>query len=174
MRKVFWLREGVIAGRSGPNRDAWSPEELAAGGIGAVLSVNDGELVHSDDLSAVGVIYSCVPLSDSAPPRPGDLKICLDALPRGLNFVVSSIESGRNVLVHCSSGKDRTGMFLSYYLCATEGLAPASAIEQVRRVRPIALSAEGWETLTLDVLRELVRAKDGRIAVEGQDQRRRR
>jgi protein-tyrosine phosphatase len=165
MRNVFWLREGVIAGRSGPNRDAWSPKEFAAAGIGAVLSVNDGELVHSDDLSAVGVDYRCVPLSDSAPPQPGDLQICVEALPRALGFVVSSIESGRSVLVHCSSGKDRTGMFLSYYLCVREGLAPARAIEHVRRVRPIALSAEGWETFTLDVLRQLVRGKDGRIAV---------
>jgi hypothetical protein len=39
------------------------------------------------------------------------------------------------VLVHCSSGKDRTGMFLSYYLCATEGMAPSRAIQEIRRVR---------------------------------------
>jgi protein-tyrosine phosphatase len=87
-----------------------------------------------------------------------------------LRFVLSSIKTGRSVLVHCSSGKDRTGMFLTYYLCATESLAPARAIEEVRRVRPVALSAEGWETFALDVLRELVpdqleQGKDGRNAV---------
>jgi len=155
MRHVFWLRRGVIAGRSGPNRDAWMPADLAAGGIGAVLSVNDGELVHSDDLSSVGIRYCCIPLSDAAPPLPGDLEVCLDALPRALEFAVSSIAAGRSVLVHCSSGKDRTGMFLSYYLCATERLAPAEAITEVKRVRSVALSAEGWEQLTLDVLRRL-------------------
>ena len=165
MRHIFWLREGVIAGRSGPNRDAWTAKELAAGGIGSVLSLNDGELVHSNDLSAAGISYSCIPLSDSAPPRSGDFQICVGALPRALSFVVSSIEAGRSVLVHCSSGKDRTGMFLSYYLCAVEGLAPVRAIEEIRRVRPIALSAEGWEAFALAVLRELVRGKDGRIAV---------
>ena len=121
MRNVFWLREGAIAGRSGPNR-----------------------------------AYSCVPLSDAAPPLPGDLQTCVDALPKALRFVLSEIESERCVLVHCTSGKDRTGMFLTYYLCATEGLAPTRAIEEVRRVRPVALSAEGWETFTLDVMRELV------------------
>jgi protein-tyrosine phosphatase len=164
MRNVFWLREGVIAGRSGPNRDAWSPEELAGGGIGAVLSVNDGELVHSEDFCAVGIDYSCVPLSDAAPPQPGDLRTCVDALPKALRFALSSIESGRRVLVHCTSGKDRTGMFLTYYLCATEGLAPAHAVEQVRIVRPVALSADGWETFTLDVLRELL--PDSRSSAE--------
>ena len=165
MRHLFWLREGVIAGRSGPNRDTWSPEELTAGGIGAVLSVNDGELVHSNDLAAAGIDHSCIPLSDSAPPRHGDLQICVDALPKALSFVVTSIEAGRSVLVHCNSGKDRTGMFLSYYLCAKEGLAPARAVDEIRRVRPIALSAEGWEAFTLAVLRELTRGTRGRIAV---------
>lgn len=156
MHNAFWLRKGVIAGRSGPNRDPWSPQELAAGGIGAVLSVNDGELVHPEDLHGSGIDYRCIPLSDAAPPRPGDVQICVEALPRALRFVLSSIESGRTVLVHCSSGKDRTGMLLTYYLCVTENLTATQAIDEVRRVRPIALSAEGWSGLTLDVLRELL------------------
>jgi protein-tyrosine phosphatase len=156
MRNVFWLRERVIAGRCGPNREAWNPKDLQGGGIGAVLSVNDGELVHSGDLRAMGIDYGGIPLSDAAPPQAGDLDACVKALPKALEFALSAIESGRSVLVHCSSGKDRTGMFLTYYLCMTEGLAPARAIEEVRRVRPIALSAEGWEAFTLDALRELL------------------
>ena len=46
-------------------------------------------------------------------------------------------------------------MFLSYYLCKTEGLPAAQAIEEVKLVRPIALTADGWETLTLRVLNTL-------------------
>jgi protein-tyrosine phosphatase len=152
MRKVFWLRPHVIGGRSGPNKDFWNPGELARGGFGAIISVNDGELVHPEALSAVGIDYKCVPLSDSAPPQPGDLERCAAALPQALAFALQSIESGRSVLVHCHSGKDRTGMFLSYFLCETEGLPAAEAIEEVKRVRPIALSAEGWEPFTLRVL----------------------
>ena len=155
MRNVFWLRDGVIGGRSGPNRDAWSAKDLADGGIGAVLSVNDGELVRPSELSEVGIDYSCVPLSDAAPPLPGDLDVCVDALPRALSFAVRSMSSRRTVLVHCSSGKDRTGLFLSYFLCATEGLSPSDAIREVRRVRPIALSADGWEIFAHHVLTEL-------------------
>ena len=156
MHNVFWLRPCVIAGRSGPNKDVWDPKELARGGIGAVLSVNDGELVHPEDLAAVGIDYKCVPLSEAAPPQPGDLEICTAALPKALEFALVSIESGRSVLVHCHSGKDRTGMFLSYYLCKTEGLPPMEAIEEVKRVRPIALSAEGWESFTRTVIDALV------------------
>ena len=155
MRNVFWLRPGVIGGRTGPNYDMWDPKDLAAGGIGAVLSVNDGELVRPHELAAVGIDYCRVPLSDAAPPQPGDLEICISALPRALSFVVSSIDRRRGVLVHCRSGKDRTGLFLAYYLCVTEGLTPRDAIRELRRVRPIALSAEGWESFSYQVLGEL-------------------
>ncbi len=152
MRNVFWLRDGVIGGRSGPNRDAWDPAVLYAGGVRAVLSVNDGELVDPHDLNKAGIEYACVPLSDAAPPRLGDLETCLDALPRALSFAVRMIERRGNVLVHCSSGKDRTGLFLSYYLCMVDGLEPEEAIQEVRRVRPIALTAEGWEAFARQVL----------------------
>ena len=46
-------------------------------------------------------------------------------------------------------------MFLTYYLCKMEGLSAEQAIEEVRRVRPIALSAEGWELFTREVLARL-------------------
>jgi protein-tyrosine phosphatase len=117
--------------------------------------VNDGDLVRPDELAAVGIDYCRVPLSDAAPPQPGDLEICISALPRALSFVVSSIDRRRGVLVHCRSGKDRTGLFLTYYLCVTEGLTPSDAIQELRRVRPIALSAEGWESFSFQVLGEL-------------------
>ena len=155
MRNVFWLRPGAIGGRTGPNCDTWDPKDLAAGGIGAVLSVNDGDLVRPDELAAVGIEYCRVPLSDAAPPQPGDLEICISALPRALSFAVDSIGRNRAVLVHCRSGKDRTGLFLSYYLCVIEGLTSSEAIRELRRVRPIALSAEGWESFAYQVLGEL-------------------
>ena len=134
MRNVFWLRPGVIGGRTGPNYDTWDPQDLAAGGIGAVLSVNDGALVRPDELDAVGIEYCRAPLSDAAPPQPGDLEICVSALPRALSFAVDSIGRNRAVLVHCRSGKDRTGLFLTYYLCVVEGLTPSEAIRELRRV----------------------------------------
>ena len=155
MRNVFWVRDGVIGGRSGPNRDAWCAKDLAEGGIGAVLSVNEGELVRATELAEAGIDYCCVPLSDAAPPQPGDLQVCVNALPRALSFALRSIGCHRSVLVHCSSGKDRTGMFLSYFLCATEALSPDNAVREVRRARPIALSADGWEAFAYQVLEKL-------------------
>ena len=162
MKHIYWLRDGVIAGRTGPDRDGWSPTQLAKAGIGAILSVNDAALVHVEDLHEVGISHKCVPFSDAAPPLPGDFEVCLDALPRALEFAVHEIASGKSVLVHCSSGKDRTGMFLSYFLCVTEGLSPGEAIMELRRFRPIALSAEGWEEFTFQVLTTLAgRSNEG-------------
>lgn len=157
MQHVFWLKPAILGGRTGPNRDTWDPKALVDGGIGAVLSVNKGELVQSDDLIAAGILYKCVPLPGSEPPQPGDLERCIEALPKALDFIFSTIDSGRCTIVHCTSGKDRTGMLLSYYLCETEDLDPEEAIQKVKQVRPTALSAEGWEDLAVEVLRALAK-----------------
>jgi len=54
--------------------------------------------------------------------------------------------------VHCSAGKDRTGLFMSYFLIREFGLDVDAAIMRVRAVRPQAMSALGWETLARRVL----------------------
>lgn len=124
--------------------------------------MNDGELCHPRDFAQVGVAYACFPLSENAPPRPGDVEQCVHALPSAYAFAVSHFERERSVLVHCRSGKDRTGLFLAYALLR-QGVSPSidDAIEAVRRVRPIAFSAPGWPEHARDVLRRLGGAKSG-------------
>jgi len=63
------------------------------------------------------------------------------------------MKEGRATVVHCSSGKDRTGLLLAYYLVREEGLSVAAAMEELRRVRPIALTALGWHQFAIDILR---------------------
>jgi hypothetical protein len=43
-------------------------------------------------------------------------------------------------------------MFLSYFLMRERGLTPHAAIAAVRKVRPIALSAAGWDAFAREVL----------------------
>ena len=152
MNHVFWLVPGVLAGRSGPNRDPWDAQDLRAGGIGAILSVNDGGACHPEDFAALGMSYRCIPLSRNEPPRDGDLEHCLAALPVAYDYVRGELDEQRAVLVHCRSGKDRTGLFMCYFLIRESGMSIDDAIAEVRRVRPIALSAEGWEDLAVAVL----------------------
>lgn len=56
-----------------------------------------------------------------------------------LSLAVSAIDSllsrGHRVLVHCSAGKDRTGMVLAAYLIAKRGLSAEEAISFVRLKR---------------------------------------
>jgi protein-tyrosine phosphatase len=153
MQNVFWLIPGKLAGRTGPNVDPWNAKNLKEGGIDAVLSVNGGNLVDVAALEASGIAYACIPFSWNAPPIPGDLEICLEALPKAFAFVQRNIEAGKAVMIHCTSGKDRTGLLMSYYLMRTQGLSVDEAILEVRRVRPIALSAAGWDEFGREILR---------------------
>ena len=85
MESLFWLDPGRLAGRPGPNAEPWDLGRLRAGGIGAVLSVNDGQDCVAAEFDAAGIDH-------------------------------------------------------------------IRAIVRVRGVRPIALSAEGWESLAERVL----------------------
>jgi protein-tyrosine phosphatase len=143
---------GRLAGRPGPNREPWDPSALRGLGIDAVLSVNDGEGCDQDELEALGLVYQCVPFPPNEPPQAGDEEICRSALPAAYDFVTAQHAGGRAVLVHCSAGKDRTGLFMSYFLMREFGLDVDSAIMRVRAVRPRALSAMGWERLARRVL----------------------
>ncbi|HKJ51772.1 MAG TPA: tyrosine-protein phosphatase [Gammaproteobacteria bacterium] len=155
MQHVFWLRQNRIAGRSGPDLDPWIPEQLAAAGIGAVVSVNYALSVYPDDLARAGLVTACFPMADNAPPRPGDFEYCIEMLPRVFDYLAERIDEGRIPLIHCSAGKDRTGLVLCDYLCRAEDFAPLDAIRELRRVRPIALTAPGYEDFAIEVLTAL-------------------
>ena len=152
MNKVFWLLPGQLAGRSGPDQDPWDLDALHSAGFRAVLSVNDGIDCDAASFRSRAIRYACVPFSTNAPPLPGDDAICRAALPRAYHFVTRALRDRLPVLVHCTAGKDRTGMFLSYFLMRERGLTPYAAIAAVREVRPIALSAAGWDAFAREVL----------------------
>lgn len=151
MEHIFWLREGKIAGRTGPNTHPWDLEKLKANGITAILSVNDGEAVHESMLVSLEIKYGNFPMSPNAPAREGDLEFCLENLPKAMKYIHENIPNGP-VLIHCRSGKDRTGMVMAAYLIEFEGLSVKDAMAKVLSVRPIAFSAEGWMEFGADVL----------------------
>lgn len=152
MKHIFWLIQDQLCGRPGPNHQPWDAGELQSAGIGAVLSVNNADSVYADDFSAIGMSHCCIPLADNAPPREGDLALCIKQLPLAYRFVKDEIESGHAVLIHCRQGKDRTGLFMAYFLIKQLGLDSLDAIARVKAVRPIALTAEGWNPFALEVL----------------------
>jgi protein-tyrosine phosphatase len=78
--------------------------------------------------------------------------LCLERLEMCYAYARSEIEAGRTLLVHCRHGKDRTGMFMAHYLKMQRSLSTLEAIDQVKAVRPIALTADGWDQLAIEVL----------------------
>jgi protein-tyrosine phosphatase len=109
---------------------------------------------RNKEFAALGMNYAAVPLSENAPPQIGDRDICLANLPRALAFIKTQCEFGP-VLIHCRSGKDRTGLVMAYYILSELRTTPIEAVEQVLRVRPIAFSAAGWKEFSLSILEEL-------------------
>jgi len=155
VKHIFWLLPDRVAGRAGPNREPWDPALLAGAGIDVVLSVNFAQAVDVEALQAAGLRHACLPLPEDAPPSERDELHCAMVLPRALEYLEAELDAGATVLIHCSSGKDRTGMLMVALLMRREGLAVEAALAAVRAVRPIALSAEGWEPMARRVLARL-------------------
>ena len=80
----------------------------------------------------------------------------LTELPRAHALLQEELAAQRRVLVHCVAGLDRTGTLLTYHVARTEVLAPADALARVRRIRPRAISAEGWEPMALRAIARLL------------------
>lgn len=154
MKHTFWIADKKLAGRPGPNFEPWDLQELSRSGFTAILSVNDGELCRPDEIAAFGMEYAAIPLSENAPPQVGDRDICIANLPKALAFIQTHNRLGP-VLVHCRSGKDRTGLVMAYYILKVHGVSPAEAMERVLKVRPIAFSAVGWIDFSHSILEEL-------------------
>ncbi|MBT2786742.1 MULTISPECIES: dual specificity protein phosphatase family protein [unclassified Halomonas] len=152
MKHLFWLVEGALAGRPGPNVATWEPQELYDGGIRAVLTLNRGYGVDVDSLEAVGIAHKRIPILVQEPPQSDALEVAWPALEETSCWVWEQIQSGNPVLVHCTHGKDRTGLLLAYLLVRYYGQTSQDAIAHVRHVRPIALTAVGWEQFANDLL----------------------
>ena len=165
MEKVFWLKQGEIAGRSGPNLDVWNLSELKEKGIRAILSVNFAESVDSNEMEKVGIAHANIPMSPNAPIQQGDKETCLANLPKAMAFIAAQKTVG-TVLIHCRSGKDRTGLVLAAYLVQFEGMTPQEAMDKVFSVRSIAFSAEGWVPFALDVLASFEASLEERVKAQ--------
>ncbi len=155
MKAVFWLIRDAIAGRPGPQMEPWSPAELRAAGFDAVVNLSE----HPSDvaaLEAAGLEARWVPLPTDVPPTKESEEQCVEALPRAYAFVSAQLARGRKVLVHCHAGKDRTGLLLAVLVAKRDGLSAPAAIKRVRAVRPLAITAPGWEALALAVIPRVI------------------
>ncbi len=120
-----WFRNGLLAA-SGLPATRRSAEWLAGQGIASVLTLT--EWIPGPLLEA-GFVVKHVPMRNGMPAPPAKLG-------EAVEFLVGQLRSGRATLVHCLSGRGRTGMVLAAYLVAAEGYRAADAIREVSSLRP--------------------------------------
>jgi len=143
MREVYWVEEGVLGGRCGPECAPWDVADLHAGGVRAVVSL-DRFGVEPEALQAVDIahlpLYRPMILLDTE----FDRRRFLEVVPPILDFIGQMEQAGRGVLVHCYYGRDRTGCVLACCLVARRGLSAEMAIAHIRGLQPEALTAPGY------------------------------
>jgi protein-tyrosine phosphatase len=99
------------------------------------------------ELAAAGLCHHSLPLAPTLPLLPSARTRLLRGLEKVLPVIHGEVSAGNPTLVHCHAGKDRTGLALVAYLVRYHGLAVDEAIQRVRTVKPIAMSAPGYERM---------------------------
>ncbi len=155
MRLIYWLEEGIVAGRCGPWRDPFDIDAMKEGGIATILSLDEREhalLAGRTDSIEHGLIH----LPDSIPPSAHDIETYRARVPEAVDYIEGAIDAGRGtILVHCHAGNDRTGTVLAAWLVRCRNAEPDAAVAAVRRQNPEAISAYGYEEMALDLLHEM-------------------
>lgn len=143
MRHVFWVVDGLLAGRPGPVRYPWDLDEFWAAGLRSIVSLNTEPDPAEIEVSRLR--HFSLPLPPILPLSDALQDMLLHMLEEVLDTMHAEVSAGRPTVVHCHAGKDRTGLALSSYLMRYHGLSAGEAIRQVRSVQPVALSAPGYE-----------------------------
>lgn len=148
MDKIFWLLPQKLAGRSGPNQDPWNLKAIRESGIDVIVSLDSDCDAASISKSGIKHLQHFIP--PVCPVTPALMLEFAHIAHRASKEVIQCMSAGSKVMVHCMAGKDRTGLVLCASLIHLEGLNAKQALERVRLVRPIALTAPGmiealWE-----------------------------
>jgi len=146
MKNVFWLIPDCLAGRPGPVDEPWSLDELSKAGFKAVINLTETE-PEKAAFERHQIEVGWYPIPDDYPANAETERISRRAIPEAHEFLVSHLAAGHKVLVHCAWGRDRTGLLLAYHLAMSMRESLSSAIAKVRKVRPKALTATGWEEM---------------------------
>ncbi len=143
MLQVYWILDGILAGRCGPALHPWDATELYARGFRGVISLDeegvDGGSIRAAGLAHLPLFQPMMLLMDDTQ-RQG----FLECMPKVMDFVDCVRQHQGAVLVHCYHGCDRTGAVLACYLIARQGMTADQAIECLWQVQPSALAAYGY------------------------------
>jgi protein-tyrosine phosphatase len=152
---TYEVEAGLLYGRPGPNKSPWDLEALKRRGLAVVVS-----LVHIEDPNSVtraGLKHYTILFEDRLylpyKSANGFVLEIFNEFDRVLDLHLTNHEP---VLVHCNSGKDRTGLLLAYYLVSRKGLSAKRALKLLRKLKPDALSASGFEEVLFALEPEMI------------------
>lgn len=107
-----------------------TPEELIANNIQVVINLESGayEATHDDayehfDFGAHKITVHKIPCSDIFPPTTAQVATIMA-------IIISAIAMGLNVLIHCLTGKDRTGFMVACFRMLEQGWSFAKAFAE--------------------------------------------
>jgi protein-tyrosine phosphatase len=157
MDSIYWIIPGRLGGRPGPNKVPWVLSAFKENRVSLVISLTERMVNRSAEFAEHEILHVCIPLPKSAPPKLGDEYDIYALLPHIYEIVSEHLnESPENkIVVHCSSGKDRTGLFMTYFVMRYFSKPRRDALEFVRSRRADLLSAEGWKPMAMTILSRL-------------------
>src|SRR5215813_9130512 len=124
--------------------DQWCEEQIAV----IVLLASDAECLHRTgcNLRALylkeGFEVLYLPIPDFGVPRRDDLE-------QTAQQTISFAQAGHHIVIHCSAGIGRTGLFMAYLAKWYLGLSGAEALQWVRRFIPRAVETPEQQWLIL-------------------------
>lgn len=126
---LWWVLPGKLGGVRKPT-DSELPE-LQALGVGAIVSVMD-DPSNLDCYAKAGIPHLWLPTTGGTPPTREQIIELSDFIDQHHN---QPQELNRGVVVHCTSGRRRTGTFLASYLVHT-GKTFEEALQIVQAANP--------------------------------------
>jgi len=147
--KLSWtIDPGRLYGRRGPAKSRWNIPHFAKNGVDAIISFVDIAVEDIAQIKQQGITHVYIPFEEKL------IQLCEDQ-GAGLNRILDVFDSflinnpQMKCMMHCNSGKDRTGFMAVYFLIVHKGLNLRQALRHVIRENPEALSAKGYkETLS--------------------------
>jgi predicted protein tyrosine phosphatase len=124
--------------------DQWCEEQIAV----IVLLASNEECLHKTgcDLRALylkaGFQVLYLPIPDFSVPTKDDLE-------RVVKSVLEYAQAGQHIVIHCSAGIGRTGLFMAYLAKWCLGLSGEEALQWVRRFIPGAVETPEQQWLVL-------------------------
>ena len=124
--------------------DCFCAEQIAV----IVLLASDAECLHKSGChlrtlyhqAGFQVVY--LPIPDFGVPARADLE-------QAIQHTLAHAQAGRHIVVHCSAGLGRTGLFLASLAKRALGLSGAEAIQWVRQFLPHAIETPEQQRLLL-------------------------